>query len=142
MTTKFRIAVFVTILLVATIVFTVSGLPYLRLSLALAQDGDGYGEDDDGGPGFSDCGGIFVDRAVVGALVADSAIYWEPDASSQIVGLSLPAGKSFWALGHDASGKFVQIVIACNLVWVPASVIGPTPWHPWFNTPLPDVIAS
>jgi hypothetical protein len=144
MTTKFRVGIFITILLLATIVFTVSGLPYLRLSVALAQDGGDYGSDDDdgGGPGFDDCGGIFVGEAVVGLITSSTGIYWEPNSSSQILGLTLPAGKTFWALGYDSTGEFVQIVIACNLVWVPSGTIGPAPDMPWFNTPLPDTVVS
>ncbi len=78
--------------------------------------------------------------AVVGAFVADAPLYWTP---GQLVSpqLTLPAGKTAWVIGKDASGGYYKILWVCQFVWVPANTLGPNYDAVWQGRPLPaDVV--
>ena len=80
-------------------------------------------------------------NAVVGRFTADAPIYWAPGepVAPQV---TIPAGKTAWVLGMDASGSYYQIVWACDKLWVPANTLGPNTGDPvWHGAPLPtDVV--
>ena len=80
--------------------------------------------------------------AAVGRFVTDAPLYWAPGkriAPSQ----SIPAGKTAWVLGKDASGDYYQIIWVCDLLWVPVGTMGPDVGDPlWQNTPLPTGVVE
>ena len=80
-------------------------------------------------------------NAAVGRFTADAPTYWAP---GELIDpqVTIPAGKTAWVLGMDASGSYYQIVWACDTLWVPASTIGPNTSDPvWNGAPLPtDVV--
>ena len=80
-------------------------------------------------------------NAVVGRFTADAPTYWAPGelVKPQV---TIPAGKTAWVLGMDASGNYYQIVWACDKLWVPVSSMGPNVGDPvWDGAPLPtDVV--
>lgn len=78
--------------------------------------------------------------AVVGAFVADAALYWEPGQLVQ-PHTGIAAGNTAWVLGKDASGEYYKIIWVCDLLWVPVSTMGPNYDAVWNGTPLPaDVV--
>ncbi len=93
------------------------------------------------------CGGAGCDvllnippQAVGGTFVADAPIYWAPesDAKTEYV---ITAGNSARVIGVDASGLYRKIVWGCDLLWVPASTLGPNYDAVWNGAPLPmDVV--
>ncbi len=76
------------------------------------------------------------DSARGGCIIGDTPVYWAPrlDAATNVV---LTAGKTVWAIGPDASGKFIKIAFAGHYLWVPSNVIGPNMDSLWQGTPLP-----
>ena len=88
-------------------------------------------------PRPSECGVPLTPWAVVGRFTADAPTYWAPD---RLVAprTTIPAGKTAWVLGMDASGGYYKIVWACDTLWVPANTMGPNIGDPiWDGTPLP-----
>ena len=78
--------------------------------------------------------------AVIGAFVADAALYWEPGQLVQ-PHTGIAAGNTAWVLGKDASGEYYKIIWVCDLLWVPVSTMGPNYDAVWNGTPLPaDVV--
>ncbi len=79
--------------------------------------------------------------AVVGSFVADAPVYWKPgDLTHPLV--TIPAGKTAWVLGQDASGQYYKIVWVCDLVWVPKATMGPNYDAVWNGKPLPTEIVQ
>jgi len=54
----------------------------------------------------------------------------------------LPAGKTAWVLGQDASGQFYKIVWTCTMLWVPVSTMGPNFDAVWNGAPLPTNVVQ
>jgi hypothetical protein len=77
--------------------------------------------------------------AVVGAFVADAEVYWKPGALTNPV-ITLPADKTAWVLGQDASGAYYKIIWSCAQVWVPKGTMGPDYDDVWNGTPLPTIV--
>jgi|GEM_PF-4958751 len=76
--------------------------------------------------------------AVVGRFVQDAPLYWAP---GELIDprVTIPAGKTAWVLGRDASGHYYQIIWACDKLWVPAETLGPNVGDPvWQGAPLPS----
>ncbi|MBN1964384.1 MAG: hypothetical protein JW910_07045, partial [Anaerolineae bacterium] len=77
---------------------------------------------------------------VVGQFVADAVTYWAPGAALEPT-VILPAGKTAWVLGMNATGEYYKIIWQCQYLWVPVGTMGPNPDAVWNNTPLPlDVV--
>jgi hypothetical protein len=78
--------------------------------------------------------------AVVGAFVADAPLYWTPgQLTSPLV--TLPAGKTAWVIGKDATGGYYKVLWVCQFVWVPVNTLGPNYDAVWQGRPLPaDVV--
>jgi hypothetical protein len=83
------------------------------------------------------CSPSLNDNAVVGEINETTPAYFEPrsDAATSTI---LEVGKTWWVLGTDASGSWYQIVVSCQPVWVPASVMGPNFDAVWNGHPLPS----
>lgn len=78
--------------------------------------------------------------SVVGRLTRTAQAFYEPGKQSP--GLLLEAGKAYWAIGYDATGDYVKIVLACQYLWVEADAIGPNFEEPWLGRPLPDRVVN
>lgn len=79
--------------------------------------------------------------AVGGTFVADAPVYWKPgELTSPLV--TIPAGKTAWVLGQDASGQYYKIVWVCDLVWVPKATLGPNYDAVWNGAPLPTGVVE
>ena len=79
--------------------------------------------------------------AVGGTFVADAPVYWKPgELTSPLV--TIPAGKTAWVLGQDASGQYYKIVWVCDLVWVPKATLGPNYDAVWNGAPLPTEVVE
>ncbi len=79
--------------------------------------------------------------SVVGAFVADAPTSWTPgQLTSPLV--TIPAGKTAWVLGQDASGDYYKIVWVCDLLWVPTSTLGPNYDATWNGRPLPTGVVN
>ncbi len=74
--------------------------------------------------------------SVVGLFVADTPLYSEPGVLVEPA-LTMPAGKTAWVLGKDATGQYYKIVWSCDYLYVPVSSMAPNPDAVWNNTPLP-----
>jgi len=77
--------------------------------------------------------------AAMGAFVADAPVYSNPGVLIDPP-ITIPAGKTFWVLGLDATGQYYQIYLECSSVWVPASAVGPNFDDLWQGRPLPTEI--
>jgi len=74
--------------------------------------------------------------AVVGAFVSDAPTYWKPGELTFPL-ITIPAGKTAWALGPDSTGAYYKIIWVCDYLWVPAGTIGPNYDEVWQGKPLP-----
>jgi len=86
------------------------------------------------------CEPSLTSGAVVGEIKENTSAYWGPslDAETDTV---LEIGKTWWVLGTDESGSWYQLLVSCEPVWVPASVMGPNFDEVWNGHPLPtDVV--
>ena len=86
------------------------------------------------------CEPSLTSGAVVGELKESTVAYYDPsyDAATSTV---LEMGKTWWVLGTDESGSWYQLLVSCQPVWVPASVLGPNFDAVWNGHPLPtDVV--
>jgi hypothetical protein len=88
-----------------------------------------------------DLGMTLTADAAVGAFVADTDVYWGPDANAT-TGISMPAGKTAWVLGVDESGGFYKFVWSCTYLWAPVSALGPNHDAVWNGTPLPATVVE
>lgn len=131
---KARLGFLVSILTLTVAFFAMNGPLYANLSLAIAAAP--YGED------LVCDNGINVDDAVVGSIVAGTAIFWEPVVGSEISGLFVSPGQTFWVLGVDATNSWYKIVIACQAVWVPLDTVGPNYAEPWLGRLLPTTVVE
>lgn len=79
--------------------------------------------------------------AVMGQFVADAPLYWTP---GQLVSpyTAVVQGKTYLVIGQDASGKYRQIVLQCQFLWVPFHTVGPDPEPLWNSKPLPATIVE
>jgi hypothetical protein len=78
--------------------------------------------------------------AVVGRLNANTQALWAPSFRAPTDTI-LEVGTTWWVLGTDTSGRFYEILVSCQPVWVPASAMGPNFDEVWNGRPLPsDVI--
>jgi len=78
--------------------------------------------------------------AVVGKFVEDSLLYFAPDFEAS-TDLTMPAGKTLWVLGVDASGQFYHVVLSGKYLWAPVSAMAPNDDNVWLSEPLPtDVV--
>lgn len=120
-----RVYLLLAIIFAATFVFAINGMPFVRYAQALpevVQYTYSSGDDPSGVPG---CSGIGIDgvTARLGTILGDTRIYWEPNLSSFIGNLTVTQGQTYWVVGRTAASDWFQIVIACDLVWVPAGTI-------------------
>ncbi|GAB4422474.1 MAG: hypothetical protein Kow00106_19610 [Anaerolineae bacterium] len=74
--------------------------------------------------------------SVVGSFVADTPLYWAPGALTNPL-ITIPAGKTAWVLGTDASGQYYKIIWACSQVYVPVGSMGPNFDAVWNGRALP-----
>ena len=79
--------------------------------------------------------------AVVASFVQTEPLYSAPGVLDEPA-LSIEAGKTAWAIGPDASGKYYKILWVCDFLWVPASALGPNYDNVWQGTPLPNAPVS
>lgn len=78
--------------------------------------------------------------AVVGAVAADTPVYFAPQAGAA-TGTTIEAGKTLWVYGVDASGGFYKVMLSGKFFWLPVSSMGPNYDNVWQGTPLPtDVV--
>jgi hypothetical protein len=80
-----------------------------------------------------------LDGAVVGSFVADAPLYAEPGVLISPT-ITIPAGKTYWVSGLDASGQYYRIFLQCSVVWVPASAVGPNYDSVWNGAALPTTV--
>ncbi len=80
-------------------------------------------------------------QAVVGRVTQDTLVYWAPRESA-LVPIVLPAGKTAWVLGVDASGHYYKIIWADRYLWVPAETMGPNTDALWQGAPLPTEVVE
>lgn len=74
--------------------------------------------------------------SVVGSFVSDTPLYWKPGELTNPL-ITIPAGKTAWVLGTDASGTYYKIVWACSQVYVPVGSMGPNFDAVWNGRVLP-----
>jgi hypothetical protein len=79
--------------------------------------------------------------SVVGAFVADAPTSWTPGQLTDPL-VTIPAGKTAWVLGQDASGQYYKIVWVCDLLWVKKSTMGPNYDAVWNGRPLPTGVVN
>jgi hypothetical protein len=82
-------------------------------------------------------------KSVVGMFVTDTKLYWGPDMNTptSVDVPVIPAGKTAWVLGKDASGEFYRVVWQCQKLWAPVASMGPNSDAVWHSHPLPtDVV--
>ena len=83
------------------------------------------------------CGITYPVGAVVGEIPFDQQAYYQPGLVAH--GVTINAG-TYWVTGlgkADNGDEFYQIVIACQLLFVPANDIVPSYQSPWNGQPLP-----
>jgi hypothetical protein len=88
-------------------------------------------------PADETCGILYPEGAVVGEIPFDQQAYYEPGLIAD--GVTINAG-TYWVTGlgkADNGDEFYQIVIACQLLFVPANDIVPSYQSPWSGQPLP-----
>jgi hypothetical protein len=88
-----------------------------------------------------DLGMTLTANAAVGAFVADTDVFWGPDTDAT-TGITMPAGKTAWVLGMDASGGFYKFVWSCTYLWAPVGALGPNFDDVWNGTPLPATVVE
>ena len=79
--------------------------------------------------------------AAVGAFVADTDVFWGPDANANTE-ITLPAGKTAWVLGMDKTGTFYKFIWNCTYLWTPVNTMGPNFDNVWNGTPLPTSVVE
>jgi hypothetical protein len=79
--------------------------------------------------------------SVIGAFVADAPTSWTPGQLTDPL-VTIPAGKTAWVLGQDASGQYYKIVWVCDLLWVQKSTMGPNYDAVWNGRPLPTGVVN
>jgi hypothetical protein len=95
-----------------------------------------------GGVGaLGDCPSPLTDTSVVGAFVQDALVYADPGVPSAPA-ITIPAGKTTWVLGVDASGQYYKIRWACQYLWVPVGTMGPNYDEVWNGHPLPTEVVE
>jgi hypothetical protein len=95
-----------------------------------------------GGVGaLGDCAAALTDTSVVGAFVQDALVYADPGVPSSPA-ITLPAGKTTWVLGIDASGQYYKIRWACQYLWVQVGTMGPNFDAVWNGHPLPTEVVD
>ena len=80
-------------------------------------------------------------QAVVGRVVSATLVYWRPSPDA-LVPLVLPAGKTAWVLGVDASARYYKIIWADRYLWVPVEAMGPNNDDVWQGAPLPTEVVE
>jgi hypothetical protein len=88
-----------------------------------------------------DLGMQLTSDSAVGLFVATTDVFWGPSLDAT-TGISMPAGKTAWVLGMDASGEFYKFVWSCTYLWAPVNTIGPNPDDVWHSTPLPATVVE
>lgn len=79
--------------------------------------------------------------AANGLFIADAPLLWGP-GDGKSTGLTVEAGKTYLVTGQDATGHYRQIMLGCNLLWVPAGAVVPNPESPWNGTALPGSVVE
>jgi hypothetical protein len=86
------------------------------------------------------CEPSLTSGAVVGQIKETTVAYYDPSYDTATTTV-LEVGKTWWVLGTDESGSWYQLLVSCQPVWVPASVLGPNFDAVWNGHPLPtDVV--
>ncbi|MEL7674615.1 MAG: hypothetical protein AAGU78_12815 [Chloroflexota bacterium] len=80
-------------------------------------------------------------QAVVGTFVAPAEVYYAPGKLTSPL-ITLPAGKSAWVFGMDASGEYYKFMWNCQTLWVKVGTIGPNFDATWQGRPLPTTVVS
>jgi hypothetical protein len=88
-----------------------------------------------------DLGMELTPDAAVGAFVWTTDVYWAPDVNATTE-ITMPAGKTAWVLGMDATGEFYKFVWSCNYLWAPVGTMGPNYDEVWNGTPLPTTVVE
>ena len=79
--------------------------------------------------------------AVVGRVLQDTLVYWAPRPDA-LVPIVLPADKTVWVLGLDASGRYYKIAWVDVYLWVPREALGPNTDAIWQGAPLPTAVVE
>ncbi|MCL4238809.1 MAG: hypothetical protein KJ047_11245 [Anaerolineae bacterium] len=79
--------------------------------------------------------------SVVGTFVLDTPLYWAPGELVQPY-TTVPAGKTAWVLGMDATGAYYKIVWVCDVLYVPRGTMGPNFDAVWGGRALPTTNAK
>jgi hypothetical protein len=82
-----------------------------------------------------------LDGAVMGLFTSSAPAYATP-GQLVVPSVTIQAGKTLYVRGQDATKRYYQVVLACTLLWVPKSTVGPDPEPLWHNTPLPTRIVQ
>jgi hypothetical protein len=77
--------------------------------------------------------------SVVGNTPYQVQVYWAPDKVSP--GIFLNPG-NYWVIGQDESGKFYEIMLSCQFVWVPVQDFQPSFEPPQNGQPLPTTVVK
>lgn len=80
-------------------------------------------------------------QAVVGEFVTDTPLYWKPGELTNPL-VTIPAGKTAWVFGTDASGEYYEVLWVCDIVYVPRGAMGPNFDEVWNGRPLPTTNAQ
>jgi hypothetical protein len=88
-----------------------------------------------------DLGMQLTPDAAVGAFVWTTDVYWAPSLDAT-TGITMPAGKTAWVLGMDATGEFYKFVWSCNYLWAPVGTMGPNYDEVWNGTLLPTTVVE
>lgn len=126
MSKQHRIYVLLAIIFAATLIFAINGIPFVRYAQALPIVVEyTYGSGDSSPRSVPGCSEVGINGATaqLGTILGDTRIYWEPNLSSFIGNLSISQGQTYWVIGRTAASDWFQIVIACDVVWVPAGTI-------------------
>ncbi len=119
----FSLFIFLLALGGALVVF--SGTPYTAFNHAMAAvSAEGYSKHEvDNSPTRPQCEGVDVSGAVQGTTTKATTLYWGPNSADRIDALTVDQGKVFWIGSRSEDGNWVQIVIACEKIWIPADAI-------------------
>lgn len=88
------------------------------------------------------CGIPYSADAVVGSLPFDEQAYWAPGKVANDVTVS--AG-TYWVNGvatAEDGSEFYEIIVSCQLLYVPVDTMQPSYEAPWNGEPLPTADAS
>jgi len=116
---------------------------YIYYSDSLLQKIDPYTDIDETCSGAAGCPlqVALPKQAVVGSFVSWADFYYEPGMlTAPLIGV--PAGKTAWVAGLDASGEYYKVLWNCTWVWVQKGTMGPNYDEVWNGAPLPTTVVE